>query len=183
MEAEFSLNVRVLFNTRVQLAEKLWADSGMATSLSLRRTHRPTLRPKDNPLPTASVHSASSSPFLYVTINPSRLTALAFLYHSCKCKEPSSGLNGPLSVLDGITHPLPVLWILHRWGKSNAWHCNGSNKSGARKTSDTVTGEDVRDRTETAYKNGKTNELELNEMNHSASFWAVFQFTATLSGE
>lgn len=76
----------------------------MVRSFSLQQTtaHHAA---QNMPLPTALAHSSSSSSSLYVTINPSWLTALAFICPSCKYKEPASGLNRPLSVLDGMLIP------------------------------------------------------------------------------
>lgn len=57
---------------------------------------------RNDRLPTASLHSSSSSPSPHVTIQPFSIDCFAFLYHSCKCLEPASSLNGPLSVIDGM---------------------------------------------------------------------------------
>lgn len=57
--------------------------------------------------------------------NPSRLTAFAFLSHSCKCKEAVSGLNGSLSVLDGMLMPSRCFGYYTAEANQKASHCNG----------------------------------------------------------
>lgn len=146
---EFETSICMPSNTHIpvftvfNLQRNCVIGSGMARSLSLQGRHQPTMQPTTIRFPR---HRSILPLLLHHWMrwqNPSRLTAFAFLYRSCKCKEPVSGLNGPLSVLDGMLIPSWCFWILHCWGKSKASHCNGPEP---------LTEEEVRGRTETSRK-------------------------------